>query len=124
MRPTAIKREAERICGHTAEKPEIAQTARAYPWLEPDATGRFFVGARAVGKYAPQVFSWAEHRGFPCAFDEDAGAASFPIRCSRNALEDFPKAEIYRCTYAVEEHEGTFALREVDAHIIIADETT
>ena len=57
--------------------------------------------------------AWAEHRGFPCSFNEAEGTAAFPLRCVGNVREDFPRAELAESAYILETNDDTVALREV-----------
>lgn len=84
-----------------------------YPWLAQDEGDHFLKCAKAFGSDAPRVRAWAEHRGFPCSFNEAEGTAAFPLRCVGNVREDFPRAELAESAYILETNDDTVALREV-----------
>lgn len=101
--------------------PAAEQIPTHYPWLSPDGDARTLKCAKAFGEDARRISSWCEHRGIPFSFDSEKDEVVFPVHCTGNVLEDFPRSELVKCTYAVAEEEGNVLyLREESAHAVAA----
>lgn len=101
--------------------PAAEQIPAYYPWLSPDGNARTLKCTKAFGEDARRISSWCEHRGIPFSFDSEKDEVVFPVHCTGNVLEDFPRSELVKCTYAVAEEEGNVLyLREESAHAVAA----
>ena len=100
--------------------PTAEQIPTYYPWLSPSEDARTLRCAKAFGENARRISSWCEHRGIPFSFDDEKDEVVFPIRCTGNVLEDFPRSELVKCTYTVEKEGDALYLREESAHAVAA----
>ena len=100
--------------------PAAEQIPTYYPWLSPDGDARTLKCAKAFGEDARRISSWCEHRGIPFSFDGEKDEVAFPVRCTGNVLENFPRSELVKCTYTVEKEGDALYLREESAHAVAA----
>ena len=100
--------------------PAAEQIPACYPWLSPSEDARTLRCAKAFGEDARRISSWCEHRGIPFSFDGEKDEVAFPVRCTGNVLEDFPRSELVKCTYTVEKEGDALYLREESAHAVAA----